>query len=84
MVCFGDGPLADLRDGEHVFVDLGRPNVSALETEFAATVWEVDSNGIDREIIEALAEHMPLGGSLHEVENALTRLRERRLLALKP
>jgi hypothetical protein len=82
-VCFGDGPCGDLRHRDHVFVHICNANGS-IEYEFAATVREISADAVTAEGFEALVEHVPLGRSLAEVEQAMATLRRRRLLALTP
>jgi hypothetical protein len=82
-VCFGDGPLADLADREHVFVDVGTGD-GALHEEFAAQVRELDPELVADQLIVELVDHVSLGHTLNEVQVSLAGLRERRLLALEP
>jgi hypothetical protein len=81
VVCFGDGQFADLRDGEHVFVDVGTGS-GTLQDEFAATVHEVVGSEVSDEVLLALVEYLPLGGTPEAVEQSLAKLREGRLLRL--
>jgi hypothetical protein len=80
-VCFGDGPCRDLRHRDHVFVHICNANGS-IEYEFAATVREITADAVSAEGFEALVEHIPLGRTLVEVEQAMAVIRSRRLLAL--
>lgn len=82
-VCFGDGPLADLADREHVFVDVGTGN-GTMEDEFAARVSELLPELVADQLILDLVDYVSLGRTLEEVQAALARFRQRRLLALNP
>ena len=82
-VSFGDGPLADLADREHVFVDVGTGE-GALRDEFAARLRELDAARVADELILELAGHVSLGRTLEEVQSSLAGLRKRRLVALEP
>jgi hypothetical protein len=83
LLCFGDGSLAGLRDGEHVFVDITNANGS-LEDEFAATLREARADQVDPRAFNQLVENLPLGWTRAEMESALTRLHARRLVLLQP
>jgi hypothetical protein len=80
-VCFGDGPLADFADGEHVFVAVGTRS-GALEHEFAARLRDLDPELVPDEVLLELVDHVPLGSTIEEVEESLAHVRRRRLVAL--
>ena len=80
-VCFGDGPLADFADREHVFVDVGTGS-GTLQHEFAARVRDLVPDLVGNELLLELVDHVSLGTTFAEVEQSLARLRQRRLVAL--
>ncbi len=80
-VCFGDGPLADFADGEHVFVDVGTGS-GTLQHEFAARLRDLAPELVSNELLLELVDHVSLGRTVEEVEESLARLRQRRLVAL--
>jgi hypothetical protein len=82
-VCFGDGPMADFADGEHVFVDVGTGNSTLLD-EFAAQVRELAPELVADELILELVDHISLGHTPEEIAESFARLRGRRILALQP
>ena len=82
-VCFGDGPLADIADRERVFVDVGTGDHTLVD-EFAARVTELAPELVSDEVILDLVDHVALGRTLEEVQESLSRYRQRRLLALNP
>ena len=82
-VCFGDGPLADIADREHVFVDVGTGDHTLVD-EFAARVTELAPDLVADEVILDLVDYVTLGRTVEEVQESLRRYRQRRLLALNP
>jgi hypothetical protein len=82
-VCFGDGPLTDLADREHVFVDVGTGD-GVLQEEFAARVRELDAERVADELILELVDHVSLGSTVEDVRASLAGLRKRRLVGLEP
>jgi len=82
LVCFGDGPLDVVRNGERVFVDVGSP--SHLEAEFPAVVRDVPADEVDDDTLLELLSHVSLGSTLDEVKCHLRRQRHRRLVRIQP
>jgi hypothetical protein len=80
-VCFGDGPLADFADRDHVFVDVGTGS-GTLEHEFAARLRDLVPELVADELLLDLVDHVSLGLTVEEVEESLDRMRQRRLVAL--
>jgi hypothetical protein len=82
-VCFGDGPLRGFHDGERVFLEIGTGS-GHWQNEVPATIREVAAIRVSPDTLVELAGHVPLGGSLADVQAAIEQLRARRLLALLP
>ncbi len=80
-VCFGDGALADLADGEHCFVAVGTGG-GTMEHEFAARLRDLRPELVSDELLLELLDHVPLGPTVVEVEAALAHQRQRRLVVL--
>ncbi|HEY3670272.1 MAG TPA: hypothetical protein VGN51_05010 [Acidimicrobiia bacterium] len=80
-VCFGDGALADLADGEYCFVAVGTGS-GTLEHEFAARLRDLTPELVSDELLLELLDHVPLGPTVVEVEESLARQRQRRLVVL--
>lgn len=84
MVRFGDQLPADATNGRPVFVTVheiaGRPAVAQLN----GTVHDVAADDLDPNAILDLLEHVSLGRTTAEVDTAIIRHRQRRLVSLEP
>jgi hypothetical protein len=80
-VSFGDGALADLADGEYCFVAVGTGGAT-MEHEFAARLRDLRPELVSDQLLLELLDHVPLGSTVDEVEQALAHQRQRRLVAL--
>jgi hypothetical protein len=82
LYCFGDDELRDVADGTAVQAALHRIAFGPPVVTFGATVRTVTGDGVEREALLELLAHVPLGRSLDEVEESLTRHRTRRVVEL--
>lgn len=85
IVCFGDGPLADIADGTRVTAVIHEIATGPPLTEFPALLQVVDAQNVERNALFELLDHVPLGRTAEEVEAAFEWHRStRRLVALLP
>jgi hypothetical protein len=82
LYCFGDGELGDVADGTRVQAALHRIASGPPVVSFDVTVRTVTADDVEREALLELLAHVPLGRSLDEVEESVTRHRARRVVEL--
>ena len=85
LVCFGDGLPADATDGRHVFVAVHEIMGSGGRAlaQLSGTIRDVDPASVDPNAILDLLEHVSLGRTTKEVDEAICRHRQRRVVALE-
>jgi hypothetical protein len=81
MICFGDQLPADAIDGRSVFVTVHEIAGGAAVAQLNGTVHDVVAVDVDPNAILDLLEHVSLGRTAAEVDTAITRHRERRLVS---
>jgi hypothetical protein len=84
LVCFGDELPAGAGDGRKVFVnvhDITGAGGHALERR-SATIHDVPADTVDPNAILDLLEHVSLGRTPAEIDAAIQRHRDRRIVAL--
>ena len=84
LVCFGDALPADATHGRNVFVnvhEIAGAGGHAL-AQFTGTIHDLDPGAVDHNAVLDLLEHVSLGRTAQEVEDAIRRHLERRIIAL--
>jgi hypothetical protein len=82
MICFGDDLPAEASAGRTVVVAVHEIAGGPALAEMTTTIRDVTADQIDANALLDLLEHVPLGRTRSEVDAALTRHRERRIVAL--
>ena len=84
IVCFGDKLPADATDGRNVFVtvrEIAGSGGHAL-AHLSGTIRDLEPGSVDPNAILELLEHVSLGRTADEVEAAIRRHQQRRIVAL--
>lgn len=84
VVCFGDGPLADLPDRTAVTATVHEIAGGPPLATFTATVRDVAPDDVERNAVLELLDHVPLGRTREEVDANFEHHRSsRRLVVLE-
>ena len=84
LVCFGDELAADATNGRQVFVTVHEIAGGPALAELTGTIHDVAADDLDPNAILDLLEHVSLGRTAAEVDTAITRHRQRRLVTFQP
>jgi len=81
MVCFGDELPACATNGRRVFVTVHELAGGPTLAEMTSTLRDLVADEIDANAVLDLVEHVSLGRTANEVDDAIARHRTRRLVA---
>ncbi|HEY5076736.1 MAG TPA: hypothetical protein VIJ48_04455 [Acidimicrobiia bacterium] len=84
LVCFGDQLPANATNGRQVFVTVHEIAGGPALAELTGTIHDVAADDLDPNAILDLLEHVSLGRTAAEVDTAIIRHRQRRIVALEP
>lgn len=84
MVCFGDQLPPDATNGRPVFVTVHEIAGGPALVRLSGTLRDVMADDVDPNAILELLEHVSLGRTAAEVDTAIARHRQRRIVALEP
>lgn len=82
IVCFGDELPTDATDGRPVFVTVHEIAGGPALAQLTGAVHDLRADEIDPNAVLDLLEHVSLGRTREEVDAAIARHRQRRLVAL--
>ncbi len=83
LVCFGDQLPDDATDGGQVFVTVHEIAGGRALAQMGGTVHDIAADDLDPNAILDLLEHVSLGSNAGEVNAAIARHRQRRLVVLE-
>jgi hypothetical protein len=84
LVWFGDQLPADATNGRQVYVTVHEIAGGPALAQLSGTIHDVAADALDPNAILDLLEHVSLGRTAAEVDTAIVRHRQRRIVVLEP